>query len=115
MLLNFMDLKYLTIIVEIILGAVGLGIFRLSTYCSLRSVQDISASLFIYFLSTFGDALKTLDDIRFPLGQVANYTSLRRLRAAYAPLGAVDMTTGAVRGVGEFHAASLSAEQLAAC
>ena len=47
--------------------------------------------------------------------QVANYASLRRLRAAYAPLGAVDMSTGAVSRSGQFHAASLSAEQLAPC
>lgn len=44
---------------------------------------------------------------------VANYASLRRLSAAYAPLGAVDMSTGAVSRSGQFHAASLSAEQLA--
>ena len=44
---------------------------------------------------------------------VANLASLRRLRAAYAPLGAVDMATGAVRPGGLFHASSPSAEQLA--
>lgn len=44
---------------------------------------------------------------------VANLASLRRLRAAYAPLGAVDMATGAIRPGGLFHASSPSPEQLA--
>eukprot|EP00438_Fugacium_kawagutii_P005177 Skav222387 [mRNA] locus=scaffold1202:17653:28987:- [translate_table: standard] len=43
----------------------------------------------------------------------ANLASLRRLRAAYAPLGAVDMATGAVQRGGVFHASSPSMEQLA--